>query len=85
MLPSCRIYFLIMVAANLFVCAGGMINAPLMDAKLNKVVCSHKCFGTTNREPPFGVPTVFVGTSVLTNLWEQPLGNQQVELWSKKK
>ena len=32
--------------------------------------------GTANRKPPFGVPTIIVGTIVPTNLSEQPIGNQ---------
>ena len=31
---------------------------------------------TANRKPPFGVPTIFMGTVVPTNLSEQPIGNQ---------
>ena len=32
--------------------------------------------GTANGKPPFGVPTIFVGTIVPTNLSEQPIGIQ---------
>ena len=53
-----------------------VIKAGLLGAELQIVVCSDKFVGTANRKPPFGVPTIFVGTVVPTNLSEQPIGNQ---------
>ena len=47
----------------------------LPPAKLQIVVCSDKFVGVANRKTQFGVPTIFVGTVVPTNLSEQLIGN----------
>ena len=48
----------------------------LLPAELNIICRSDKFVGTANGKPPFGVPTIFVGTIVPTNLSEQPIGIQ---------
>ena len=49
---------------------------PPPPAELNIICRSDKFVGTANGKPPFGVPTIFVGTIVPTNLSEQPIGIQ---------